>query len=132
MSSKNTTKDVFDEVWERIREETPIKNMVQLAVIVETSQQNVSKRKKEKNFPIEWAFKVAQKYNLLTEWIVTGEGPKRLSEASDGNPKTAFNSVLAEWLQEQCQDNPHFYANFTAECAAYFPEFAKWLKKRKT
>ncbi len=64
------------------------------------------------------------------EWILTGEGPKRLNEVSE--PKTALNSVLAEWLQEQCQDNPHFYTNFAAKCAAYFPEFAKWLKKRKT
>ena len=50
----------FNECWNRIRNKTPIDNYSQLAEIVVTSKSNVTKRKDEDSFPIEWAFYVAQ------------------------------------------------------------------------
>ena len=72
MQEKNTDRDIFSEVFERIRRETDIKNTVQLAKIVGFAQPTVSKKKKLKKFPVEWAYTIGQKYGILTEWIMKG------------------------------------------------------------
>jgi hypothetical protein len=71
---------VFEEIWGRITSETEIKNLTELGRIVGSTQQYVSKKKKKDEFPVRWAYTVAKKYNLLTEWILTGEGPKSIEE----------------------------------------------------
>jgi hypothetical protein len=68
----------FLSVWQRILEETDIKKLNELAEIVETTQPYISRKKKQDDFPVEWAYKVGRKYNLLTEWLLTGEGPKKI------------------------------------------------------
>ena len=75
-------KNKFIEVWERIKQETDLKTMGQLAELIGKTQQNISAAKKKEAFPPEWAFKVWEKYHVLTEWIMTGKGPKKIEEAS--------------------------------------------------
>ncbi len=130
MSSKKTIKVVFGDVWERVLSDTNIKNMSQLAKIVGTSQQNVSKRKKEGVFPVEWAFNIAQEYNLFTDWILTGTGPKSPADCNSLEDKL-FQGKLAEWIKEESHKNPNFFSDFTVDCAVSIPEFAEWLKKSK-
>lgn len=120
----------FAASWDRVKAETPLKTLNDLARLVETSQPNVSRRKKEKNFPPEWAYRIAQEFGLLTEWIMTGEGPKTLSDTGKFH-EMILQGSLAEWLKERCQEDPNFYREFMAECVASFPEYAEWLKKRK-
>ena len=127
---KKNAKHSFSEIWERITQETPIKNYVQLAEIVGSSKQTVSRKKGEETFPVEWAFEVSQVYNLFTNWLITGKGPKNLDECHEAQ-EALFTGYIAEWVQEQSQKNPNFSANFQTDCALAFPEFAKWLKERK-
>ena len=133
MSRKNTTKDVFGDVWGRIREETPIENMVQLAKIVETSQQNVSKKKKESAFPVEWAFRVAQKYGLLTEWIMTGAGPRRLENTSTdkAQEETAPRGIIEEWVQD-VREKEGNDGRIVLELSLQVPEFREWFQEKKS
>lgn len=133
VKKKNSYSD-FSSVWLRIQSETGINKITQLAEIIGTSQSNVSKKKKEDVFPPEWAYVVARKYNLLTEWLMTGEGPRRLSEANRVNSKEEeiFRGDLRDWLAERIREDPDFMIGFTARCAVYFPEFAEWLKKKET
>lgn len=68
----------FAAVWGRIKATTLLNTFDDLALVAGTTQQNVSGWKKKNVFPIAWAFRVAQKYGLLTEWVVTGCGPARM------------------------------------------------------
>ena len=76
MKDNNNANLNFSEIWNRISCETDIKNYSQLAQLIGISQQSVSSAKRKNRFPINWAYNVAKKYNLLTEWILTGKGPK--------------------------------------------------------
>jgi len=120
----------FLNIWERIKKETPLKSLNDLAALIGTSQPNISRQKKEGSFPPGWAYAVGKKYGLLTEWIMTGEGAKKPNQGSEPTGEI-FKGSLAEWLNERCKKDPDFYGEFMADCAAAFPEYADWLKKRK-
>ena len=120
----------FAEAWERIKNSTPLKTLNDLAGLIQTSQPNVSRRKKEKNFPAEWAYAVGKKYGIFTEWIMTGEGPKNLSDFQQ-EKEDFLTGYIAEWIKEQTGKDPDFNQNFQTDCALAFPDFAEWLKKRK-
>lgn len=127
---KKNARPGFSEIWERISQETPIKSYVQLAEIVGSSKQTVSRKKGEDTFPVEWAFEVSQAYNLFTNWIMTGKGPKNLDECHEAQ-EVLLTGYIAEWLREQSRKDANFSANFQTDCALSFPEFAQWLKERK-
>lgn len=97
----------FSETWSRIQSETDIKKYAQLADLVGVSQQFVSKKKKENDFPIDWAFKIARKYKLFTDWILTGEGPKRINEPIKlKRNRLDFLDDLEEWLSDLTAKEP--------------------------
>lgn len=63
-------------------------------------------------------------YNL--DWVLTGDGEK------ERGPKKYIRGPLEEWIRDMEMKNPDFYSEFMTDCAAIFPDFAEWLKKRKT
>jgi len=83
----------FINIWNRIQASTGIKNLNELSEIVGTSQPTVSRTKKEGQFPVDWAYKIGRKYNLLTEWIMTGTGPMRIGEEVSGEGTTDINTI---------------------------------------
>ncbi len=125
MSTRNRPikkKHSFLRSWDRIKESTKIENLNQLAEIVDTSNSNVTKRKKEDNFPVEWAFEIGQKYGISTEWILTGNGERRF-EAEDNFfhdlemwGKEIGNSDNITWLKNQIED--------------LLPAFKKWKESK--
>ena len=104
----------FDDAWKRIQEATPIKSMTQLAKIIGVSQPAISQAKRRREFQANWAYKIGNKYGLPTEWIMTGEGPKRIpqpeqpqaQQAAPQPPPTAdpptadFLVELETWARE--------------------------------
>lgn len=120
----------FEIIWARIQEETGIKSQYDLASKIGLSQPVISKYKNKNTFPVEWAYKIALKYGLFTEWIMTGTGPKNLDECHEAQ-EVLLTGYIAEWLREQSQKDANFSANFQTDCALAFPEFAQWLKERK-
>lgn len=133
MSNKKTTNDsFFDKIWERVKSETQVKNMLNLARTVGTTQQNVSKKKKENKFPVEWAYKVAQQYGLLTEWIMNGEGPKRLKDVVDPSDQEEQNTgIIEEWVQEIRKKEGND-GRIVMELSLQVPEFREWYKEKKS
>ena len=106
--------------------------MLSLARTAGTTQQNVSKKKKEKKFPVEWAYKVAQQYGLLTEWIMTGEGPKRLGEATPPRDQQEKNTgIIEEWVQDVREKEGHD-GRIVMELSLQVPEFREWYKEKKS
>ena len=118
-------KNHFQESWTRIKNETNINNYNKLAEKVGTTHQYVSKKKKIGEFPIKWAFIVAQKYNLSTDWIMTGQGPKRLNSETENN----YFSDLETWVKETGEsDNIKWVTNQIDEL---LPMFKKWRKRKE-
>lgn len=121
-------KKEFSEVWERVRSETNLKKIIDLAKFVGTSQPNVSKKKKENNFPIEWAYEIAKKNRLSIEWILEGNGPKRTEQCSE-NPEIIKQIVT--WIQEQEKKEPGALAWFKYDFRKKYPEFDRWEKREE-
>ncbi|KAB2891600.1 MAG: bacteriophage CI repressor [Desulfobulbaceae bacterium] len=119
----------FSSIWKRILEETDIKNLSELAGIVGTTQPYVSRKKKNDEFPVEWAFKVAEKYNLLVEWLFYGRGPRRLSDASS-TFNQSFLKEIDEWLSEFIAAEPNRKEWFECSFEDCFPLFKEWRKFR--
>lgn len=122
----------FLPVWERIIKETELKKLVQLADFMGVSQQYVSKKKRENDFPIEWAFRIAQSYNLSTDWLLTGKGPRRRDDVV--SRKEISNDLIAEldqWLSELLVKEPYRKDWFKGILEDAFPRFKKWKKRRE-
>ncbi|MDO5673480.1 MAG: hypothetical protein Q4G66_00970 [bacterium] len=122
MPTNKFVQNDFLRVWERIKKETGLTTLVQLSEIIEKTQQNVSASKKKGEFPIEWAFKVGRKYGILTEWILTGEGPKRIGQAQ------GFFATIEEWAKETGEGNTRWFEN---QFRAAFPQFVTWEREKK-
>ncbi|MEW6291142.1 MAG: helix-turn-helix domain-containing protein [Thermodesulfobacteriota bacterium] len=96
--------DNFLTICERIKKELSIKKDKDLIGIIGTSQPTFSRRKKENKFDYEWAFIINKKYNLLAEWILTGEGPKTIESLKNVDQR------------EDIQDDGHSINNAYVEC----------------
>jgi hypothetical protein len=129
----------FDEVWKRVQKECQIKNMTHLSRVVEVSQQNVSKKKKEGIFPPEWGYRIAVKYNILTEWVMTGNGPKSLNEmyvhgernSSERHPYKIIR-LFTSWFDELITHDPEREKWFQYQLIDAFPKFEIWMNSTKT
>lgn len=121
-------KNIFDEVMGRIKENTPVKNQEQLAEIAGITQAGISKARKRNEFSAEWAYKVGKKYNLTTEWIMTGQGQKRPGENIER--KYEILDEAEEWLNEEVRKNPDRKIWFEVELLDAFPKFMEWRRKR--
>ncbi|MDD2468297.1 MAG: helix-turn-helix domain-containing protein [Desulfobulbus sp.] len=120
----------FVECWERIQEKTPINNYVQLAEIIGISKSNITKRKDEDLFPIEWAFLVADRYGLTTEWILKGIKVQKNEQKEKGRKFEIFNQA-EEWLNEEVKKNPKREIWFEVEFEKTFQEFKKWKEEKE-
>ena len=127
MSSKNCIFDSFATIESRIKKITKIDKQKELIKILETSEATYSRRKNEKNFKIEWAFILAQKYGLSTDWILTGQGPKY----RDGKPENEIILKLDQWLKEISKNDPEKKIWFKIQIERDFPEFKEWLKREE-
>lgn len=122
----------FTDSWDRIKKETNIKYLSDLAEVIETSQPNVSRQKKEKTFPPGWAYIVGKKYGLLTEWIMTGEGPKRLGEKIVNDEKEAPpKGIIEEWIQE-VREKEGNDGRIVMELTLQVEEFRTWFQEHKS
>ena len=119
----------FDLIWARIKKETGIKSFQALADILKITQPGISKAKKKGEFSASWAYVVGKKYGLLTEWIMTGEGPKRTNQGEEINPLLID---VNEWLnEEEKHKDAEFRILFRRQMIRAFFDYEAWVKKRK-
>ncbi|MDO5675677.1 MAG: helix-turn-helix domain-containing protein [bacterium] len=124
-------KNDFDHVWNRIKESTDLNNFTQLSEIIGITQGGVSRAKKRNDFPANWAYSLAKRYGLLTEWIMTGEGPKRIKDQSapQAKPEAAFLMELEAWAREISGTNNLKWLENQIE--SQFPAFRSWREEKK-
>ena len=120
----------FKEAFERIEAATGIKTMTELAKIVGSSQQYISKKSREGPFPVAWAHEVAKKYGLSTDWIMLGGGPKRINETTEINPLLVD---VNEWLNEEKKHkNAEFRILFQEQMIRAFFDYEKWKLRKES
>lgn len=123
-------KNDFEEIWERIRKETDLKTLADLGQVIEKKQQTISYSKTKNEFSPAWAYLVGKKYGILTEWIMTGEGPKRLGEEGKIRKFDILNQA-EEWLTDEVIKNPKREFWFEVEFEKAFEEFKKWKEEKE-
>ena len=118
----------FSTVWQRIQNETKMESISQLAEIVGKRHQTVSARKRQgRDFPIEWAYFVAKKYNLSIDWILTGKGNK--SPEAKPTAENEYILLLEKWLNTLKAEDPRKEYWFQCSMEKKFPEFKEWIVK---
>lgn len=119
----------FISVWERIKKSTGIKNITQLAAVIGKTQPTVSaKQGQKKEFPIEWAYLVSEKYGLSLNWILKGEEPIRAGAAKE--PKNGYVLLIDEWLDEMKREDPRREEWFKCNFEDSFPSFKSWAQRK--
>ena len=121
----------FDKAWERIRSATDVQTFGQLGEIVGKTQSNVSVRKRKGDFPIEWAYLVAEKYNLSTKWILTGKGTRSSNQTEVNTVEYEFILLLNEWATEFLEENSKNQIWFERQIERALPEFERWMRSRE-
>ncbi|MDD2466166.1 MAG: helix-turn-helix domain-containing protein [Desulfobulbus sp.] len=119
-------KNKFEEIWSRIKQETPIKTMSELAELTGITQSGLSKAKGRNEFSASWAYAVGNEYGLLTEWIMTGEGPKRLEDIKGD---FTFYEELEAWARETGRSEDIQWLRNQIE--SFYPMFTEWKKRRE-
>lgn len=119
----------FSEIWERVRANTDLSTFTQLAELVETTHQYVSRKKAKDEFPIYWAFTIAQKYGLSTDWLMTGEGPRKHRELHQNRNFELLNE-FEEWLAEEVRQTPSRKEWFEIQLLDSFQPFKKWIEAK--
>lgn len=115
----------FEEIWARIKGETDLKSLQNLGDLIQRTQPTISGAKAKNEFPPGWAYQVGRKYGLLTEWIMTGEGPKRINEIEGDE----FFSELQIWAKEMSgSENINWLKN---QIISHFPGFKEWKKRKE-
>jgi len=123
-------KNRFEEIWGRIKQETPLKKLTELAEITGITQSGLSKAKRRNEFSGSWAYIVGKKYGLLTEWIMTGKGPKKLEELPKSRKFELLNE-FEEWLSEEVRMDPKRKDWFELQLLDSFSAFREWKQKRE-
>jgi hypothetical protein len=118
-------------VWERVTRATDIKNQTELADIVGVKQGAVSSRKKNDIWPEEWAYRIGRRYNLLTEWILTGEGPKNIDEIKKDDFSFPILSEINQWLRELVATEPYRKDWAVAVLQDALPLFKEWKQSKE-
>lgn len=129
MSRKKVVYLNFEEVFLRITKETSLKNVVQLADFLEISQSAISQKKKEKNFPIEWVYRISKEFNLSLDWLTEGKRNLLGSETIRPERGDTLLDEIEEWINREKIKEPKFVDWFEVEFKQKFPQFAEWKRK---
>ncbi len=118
----------FLQIWDRVKKRTSLQNLTELGNFLGITQPAISKRKKEDNFPIKWAFAIAQHYGLSTDWIMTGKNPKEKRLPEEEQP---LIKEIEDWTNEIIAADRKRKDWFEIEFCKAFPEFSEWKKKKE-
>lgn len=102
----------------RINQETELKTQEEIAKVAEINRSAISQRiRRGQEFNGDWAYKIGKKYNLTTEWIMTGKEPKHPVEDK-------YLIQLNQWMGEIDESKREEVRGKINEA---LPEFINWL-----
>ncbi|MDD2307831.1 MAG: hypothetical protein PHP53_24220 [Prolixibacteraceae bacterium] len=121
----------FEQIWERVKKKTDIRTFTELADLVGTTGPYISRKKKENDFPVIWAYEIAQKYKLSTDWIMTGGETKSSGPLKDHSQRLEITEQIEKWLLEEIKKNPKRKDWFEVEFEKAFEEFKRWKEEKE-
>ncbi len=127
----------FDEVWERVKTETGMQHLHELATFLEKKRPFISAKKKANKFETDWAFRIAQEYGLSTDWIMTGEGQKIIKEtgikATCGTEEQhhEFVVLISRWFNELINNDLGREDWIKYNFIDAFPKFEIWMNAKE-
>jgi predicted transcriptional regulator len=129
MSRKKVVCLNFEDIFLRVTKKTTLSNIVQLADFLGISQSAVSQKKKEKNFPLEWVYKISKQFNLSLDWLtegkeVNGDGGKLRQKRAN-----ALLDEIEEWLIKEGEREPKIFDWFEVEFKEKFTKYAEWKRR---
>lgn len=89
----------FGDVWGRVKTATNIRNLSQLAKVLDIKQPSVSKAKKRGVFPPHWILFIAERYNVPADWLFTGNGPARYGETGMNWKKEKLKGMASMFIE---------------------------------
>ncbi|MGL1932726.1 MAG: helix-turn-helix domain containing protein [Desulfotalea sp.] len=114
-----------NEIIDRIKATTELKTLTAIAQFVGTDQGFLSKKKNRNEFSADWALKIANHYNLSTDWILTGIYPS-------ANFDNQIAKDIDTWLSEMESNNEPWRRDaFTSDFIEAFPRFRRWRESKK-
>ena len=114
---------MFQEIVKRIQKVTGKEKQKDICDEIGTTPKSFRARERKKEFDANWAFRIGQKYNLSTDWIMTGKGPKSYQEAT--KEETAM--IFGKWMEEQRAKDPRLIPGIEIKLEEAFPEYKEWL-----
>ncbi len=115
--------DVFKEALSRIKEVTGKKTQKDVCEEIGIAPRNYRAREEKGEFDANWAYRVGVKYKISIDWLLTGQGSKRHSEATTNE----YAIKLGQWLDEYSKDDPRKAGAAEIKIEETLPEFKEWL-----
>jgi hypothetical protein len=114
---------VFNKAINRIKEVTGKETQKDICNEIGITPRNYRVREEKGEFDANWAYRVGRKYGISTDWILTGRGKKRLSEATNNE----FAIKLGKWIDDYSKDDPRKASVAEIKIEDALPEFKEWL-----
>jgi hypothetical protein len=73
---------------------------------------------------------ISKIYKVNLNWLVSGIGPKYLTEHKEKQPTERSIVLLDEWLKEFKKEDPRNEAWFERELERKFPEYKEWQERK--
>ena len=94
----------FEASWIRTKKITGWNKKAELADFLDIKPSSVSGAKKRGTFPIEWAYKIAKKYNSSTDWIIDGKDHGCINDIKPNEPFLKYENLrISEKLQKTAE-----------------------------
>ena len=117
---------LFLEAIDRIKEVTRKNTQKDICQEIGITTRNFRRREEKEDFDANWAYRVGMKYGVSVDWLLTGKGNKRLSEATTNE----YAAKLGQWLDEYSKDDPRKAGAAEIKIEEALPEFKEWLDNR--
>lgn len=97
----------FDEAYERILLVTGCRTQIELAEMLGIRQSSISDAKRRESIPSEWLLTIFERFGVLHTWILTGVGPRYITEGSAWakNLPGAANYLVRESVRAALEKN---------------------------
>jgi hypothetical protein len=121
------------EIIERIKERTSLRTNKDICNIIGVLPTNFSRKIRANEFEAEWAFLIAQKYGLSTDWILTGSTAESKNKRTLRFTRFPVLNDIESWLDELQNESSSIDRNawLKAEIFEKIESYKDWTKRRE-
>lgn len=118
--------DSYDQITERMRDTTKLKNDSAIAKVLEITPQALSNYKKRGKMPTSLIIKFADIYNLSVDWLISGFG--NIYKPTAANDALIAAEITSEYGKPINEDEAKVLASFSPEEMVYIGKLLKILR----